>query len=400
MKSFWVVCGERTGAADMVSEIIPKTKKTVTVELVQDLLVPQPIKAQVLVSVKACSLTQIPHKLMTPQPAGASRFPLGYEISAVVLETGPDVRRFKIGDEVVGMLHPEYGSAGCATHLLISEIFLVLKPEHLSHTDSASVLRPGLQAYTALYVLGRMQKDDSVLICQGASPAGLLCIQLAHSLCSKIITTVSNGDEGEYIQSKVSFPITIIDLSSQSQAANNLCLKETGGLGVNLVVDFGVKLDESLTQHIKNSEYIEQNKRTSLGILDEERSYQFTEECYSLSQFRTEAGLTKYQIMSSLSLGGRWVTSQDNFQLDPPDTHTLFMKGASLSFLFPDLLILSGSNQGRYLHIMNNLMGKLEADTITPSKYDKLEFEALNGETILNYFNCETNSRLIISLEP
>ena len=400
MKSVWVVTSseENSAVQNPISDT-PPCENEVTLDFVQTLLIPSPENSQVLLSVKACAISRIPYKLIKPSVAGAdSRFPLGYEISGAVLDTGPDVKRLSKGEEVVGVIPYDSNTPGCATHLLISEMFLVHKPETLIHADCSSVLRPGLQAYTALYVLGRLQKDDVILICDGATPTALLCIQLAHPLCSKMITTVSSAEEAEYLLSRIPFPITVIDMSTQAKTAANLCLRETGGLGVNLVIDFGVKMDESLTQHIKNSEYLEANSRYVLGIIDKELSVGFTEECYALSLFKKKIGLTKNQILSSLSLGGRWVTSQDNFQLDPPDTHTLFMKGASLSFLFSDIWSLSGFGQGKYLHILNSLMNKLEANTITPSKQNIVPFDALTNVT-MNQFNFDSSTRFIISLD-
>lgn len=400
MKSVWVVTssGEDSVAQNLVIDT-PHCDNKVALNFVQTLLVPSPEDSQVLLSVKACAISRIPRKLIEPSVAGAdTSFPLGYEISGAVLDVGPDVKRLSKGEEVVGIIPYDSNTPGCATHVLISEMFLVHKPETLTHADCSSVLRPGLQAYTALYVLGRLQKDDVILICDGATPTALLCIQLAHPLCSKIITTVSNAEEAEYLLSRIPFQITVIDMSTQVKSAADLCLRETGGLGVNLVLDFGVKMDDSLTQHIKNSEYIEANNRYALGIIDEEPSVGFTEESYTLSLFKKKIGLTKNQILASLSLGGRWVTSQDNFQLDPPDTHTLFMKGASLSFLFSDIWSLSGFSQGKYLHILNSLMNKLEANTITPSKHSIVPFDAVNDVTI-NQFKFDSLTRLIISLD-
>ena len=399
MKSVWVVTSaeENSAVHNPISDTPPDNK--VTLDFVQTLLIPSPENSQVLLSVKACAISRIPRKLIKPSVAGAdTRFPLGYEISGVVLDTGPDVKRLSKGEEVVGVIPYDSNTPGCATHLLISEMFLVHKPETIIHADCSSVLRSGLQAYTALYVLGRIQKDDVILICDGATPTALLCIQLAHPLCSKIITTVSSAEETEYLLSRIPFQMTVIDMSTQAKTAANLCLRETGGLGVNLVIDFGVRMDESLTQHIKNSEYIEANCRHVLGIIDEETSVGFTEECYALSLFKKKIGLTKKQILSSLSLGGRWVTSQDNLQLDPPDTHTLFMKGASLSFLFSDIWSLSGFSQGKYLHILNSLMNKLEANTITPSNHNIVPFDAVTDVTI-NQFKFDSSTRLIISLD-
>ena len=57
---------------------------------------------------------------------------------------------------------------------------------------------------------------------------------------------------------------------------------------------------------------------------------------------------TKHDIVTVLAAGGRWVTTQQNLQLDPPHSHLLFLKGATMSFLFPSVWLLSSSQIGRY----------------------------------------------------
>ena len=73
---------------------------------------------------------------------------------------------------------------------------------------------------------------------------------------------------------------------------------------------------------------------------------------------------TKFQIVSCLAARGHWVTSQPDLQLDPPEAQQLFMKGASLHFLFEPIWTLSSAHQGNYLHILSSVMAKLEAGVI------------------------------------
>ena len=56
----------------------------------------------------------------------------------------------------------------------------------------------------------------------------------------------------------------------------------------------------------------------------------------------------KHELVSSLAACGRWATTHKNLQLDPPHSNLLFLKGASLCFLFPHIWLLSSSQLGRY----------------------------------------------------
>ena len=70
---------------------------------------------------------------------------------------------------------------------------------------------------------------------------------------------------------------------------------------------------------------------------------------------------TKHQIISCLAARGHWITTQPDLQLDPPDSQLLFLKGASLHFLFVPVWLLSGDEQGTYLDMLSDIMRKAES---------------------------------------
>lgn len=110
------------------------------------------------------------------------------------------------------------------------------------------------------------------------------------------------------------------------------CLEETGGLGVDIVID-------------------------SVRLYDEEPEAQ--RHCPH-----------KHDLLTLLSVGGHWVTTEQHLQLDPPDSHILFLKAASLSFLNDEVWITSRAKQGRYLHILKDVMDKLCTGTFRPQLED------------------------------
>lgn len=48
-----------------------------------------------------------------------------------------------------------------------------------------------------------------------------------------------------------------------------------------------------------------------------------------------------------------------NLQLDPPDAQLLYWKGCSVCFLNEHAWALSGSQQGRFLHMLTDLMSQV-----------------------------------------
>lgn len=112
-----------------------------------------------------------------------------------------------------------------------------------------------------------------------------------------------------------------------------MVLEETGGLGVDIVVDCGVRLHESQEEE-------EEEERKLLPH--------------------------KHDLISVLGVGGHWVTSHKNLQLDPPDCRLLHLKSASVSFLNPEVWTASSAQQGRYLHILKDIVEKMSAGVLRP----------------------------------
>ncbi|XP_072850206.1 quinone oxidoreductase-like protein 1 isoform X3 [Pogona vitticeps] len=74
----------------------------------------------------------------------------------------------------------------------------------------------------------------------------------------------------------------------------------------------------------------------------------------------------KHDIIMLLSVGGHWITMEENLQLDPPDSRCLFLKGATVSFLNDEVWNLSNIQQGKYLCILEDIMEKLSSAVFRP----------------------------------
>ncbi|XP_058886535.1 quinone oxidoreductase-like protein 1 [Acipenser ruthenus] len=74
----------------------------------------------------------------------------------------------------------------------------------------------------------------------------------------------------------------------------------------------------------------------------------------------------KHDIITLLAVGGHWVTTEENLQLDPPDSRSLFLKGATVSFLNDEVWNMSSAHQGKYLHIMKDVIEKLSSGIFRP----------------------------------
>jgi NADPH:quinone reductase-like Zn-dependent oxidoreductase len=121
---------------------------------------------------------------------------LGWDISGIVVETGRNVSRFKIGDEVFGMVNfPGHGKA-YAELVSVPESHVALKPENISHEQATAASLAALTAWQALTAHAKVQHGQRVLIHAAAGGVGHFAVQIAKHLGAYVIGTSSaaNGD--------------------------------------------------------------------------------------------------------------------------------------------------------------------------------------------------------------
>ncbi|XP_014793704.1 PREDICTED: quinone oxidoreductase-like protein 1 isoform X2 [Calidris pugnax] len=293
----------------------------------------------VKVQVRACALSWIDTKLLSEIKVEKELLPVGREISGVVLEVGRKVTFFQPDDEVVGILPLDSEESGLCEVVLVHEHYLVRKPEKVCWVEAAGTVRDGVRAYTALHYLSHVSPGKTVLVMDGASPFGTIAIQLAQHRGAKVISTAYSLEDKQYLE-RLRLPVgvrqpvvaRVIDVSNGKIDVAESCLEETGGLGVDIVIDAGVKL------------------------------YSAEDESASKSQLLPH----KHDIITLLGVGGHWITTEKNLQLDPPDSHSLFLKGATVSFLNDEIWNLSNVQQGKYLSILEDIMEKLSSNIFRP----------------------------------
>jgi NADPH:quinone reductase-like Zn-dependent oxidoreductase len=140
----------------------------------------------VLLDVKACGLSPLNTKLLTAVSESKDILPVGFEVSGIVKEVGPEVISVCVGDAVTGILPLSSECSGCADECEISEFAIVNKPENVNHITAAGAILPAVWAYTALHYQGHVTAGDTVLICDGAtvhsSQTAAFCILYNYSL--------------------------------------------------------------------------------------------------------------------------------------------------------------------------------------------------------------------------
>ncbi len=117
-------------------------------------------------------------------PANASPLP-GLEGSGTVVEVGPGVTRWKIGDKVCALLP----GGGYAEYALCHEGHALPIPEGVSMRDAAGLPETCFTVWSNLVMRGGLKAGERVLIHGGSSGIGTTAIQIASALGARVFAT-------------------------------------------------------------------------------------------------------------------------------------------------------------------------------------------------------------------
>ncbi|XP_068597083.1 quinone oxidoreductase-like protein 1, partial [Brachionichthys hirsutus] len=154
----------------------------------------------VRVQVKACGLSPLDLQLLGDLGLHRDVTPVGREVAGVVLRVGEKVSFFQVDDEVVGILPLGSSCSGLCDVIDIDEHYIVQKPEQLSSVCVAGAIRDGLCAYTALHTHARVAAGHTLLVMDGASSFGLMCLQLACYHGVKVLTTSHSPEQHAFLE--------------------------------------------------------------------------------------------------------------------------------------------------------------------------------------------------------
>ncbi|MGH9548508.1 MAG: zinc-binding dehydrogenase, partial [Terriglobales bacterium] len=121
--------------------------------------------------------------------------PIGSEFSGTVLEVGEGVADLNTGDAVFGI-----GSGTFAHSITVPRELVVLKPDHLSFAQAASLPIVFSTVYACLCEIADLKRGETVLVHAGAGGIGLAAIQMAHKLGASVIATAGSARKRDYLK--------------------------------------------------------------------------------------------------------------------------------------------------------------------------------------------------------
>jgi NADPH:quinone reductase-like Zn-dependent oxidoreductase len=178
----------------------------------EEIEAPRSRQGQVLVRVHAAAITR--GELEWP----LDRLPAipSYELAGVVVD-GTD--GFMAGDDVIALL-PFDRDGAAADYALVPAEALGPKPRSLSHIEAAALPLPGLSAWQALIVHGRLQPGERVGVTGAHGGVGHLAVQLARSRGAEVVAVgkpcdllfdTAGGEELAHSASRAGRVVTVVE---------------------------------------------------------------------------------------------------------------------------------------------------------------------------------------------
>src|SRR4051812_20467822 len=199
---------------------------------ITDVEKPTPKGTQVLVRVHACGLNRADLGMTKGHvhgSAGGAGTVLGMEWSGEVAELGPDAKRVKVGDKVMGS-----GGAAFAEYTLADHGRLFRSPSNMNFDEAATLPIAITTMHNAVVTNGALQAGQTVLIQGASSGVGLMAMQIAKLKGASLVVG-SSTDASRRSRLKEYGADLAIDSSDPGWVDE--VLKATSGQGVDLIVD-------------------------------------------------------------------------------------------------------------------------------------------------------------------
>ena len=281
-------------------------------------LSPVPNRDQIVVRVEACALSPVDAAALARlHDADADRAPLGTEVCGVVEAVGQRAEgAFAVGDAVAAVLPLDGEGSGYAPRVAVLAASVVRRPEGAAAVAVAAVLRPGIEAYSALFYGARIVPGDVVVVCDAAREGRHVVVQLACRWGARVLAVGRTAEEAGMLR-RLGAADAVLDLSDANQPFTDVVLEATRGLGADVIVG-GAELPGAAAA------------------------------------------------VQALACGGKWVASGAAAALGPAEALALQLKGGAVGCLNPDVWSLSGGQQGRFAHMLADLMDAVVQGHVDP----------------------------------
>ena len=165
--------------------------------------VPDPVMKddEVLVEIHAAALNRadlMQREGSYPPPKGCPEW-MGLEIVGIITAMGPEAKAkssWAIGDRVCALL----GGGGYAEYVTVKYDMLMPIPKGMEFEEAAAMPEAFATAYLNLFIEGKIQPGNTLLMNAGASGLASVVIPMAKAYGIRVITTVISDEKKEDIK--------------------------------------------------------------------------------------------------------------------------------------------------------------------------------------------------------
>ena len=155
--------------------------------------VPAPAAGEVLIEVAAAGVNRpdvLQRKGGYAPPPGASDIP-GLEVAGTVVKLGPEVKYWKIGDEVCALVT----GGGYAEYVAAPAVQCLAVPSGLTLEQAASLPETFFTVWVNVFLRSGLKNDETLLVQGGSSGIGVTAIQMARALGHRVFVTAGSAEK-------------------------------------------------------------------------------------------------------------------------------------------------------------------------------------------------------------
>jgi NADPH:quinone reductase-like Zn-dependent oxidoreductase len=175
-----------------------------------------------------------------PAPPGVAPDVPGLEFGGVIESLGPDAKRLREGQRVLGLV----AGGAQAEYVVTREALAVVVPEAVSDLDAGAIPEAYITAHDALFAQGSLAHGERVLIHAVGSGVGVAALQLAKAQGCLVFGTSRSPEK---LRRAKEFGLDVA-ISPEQPAFDEIVMGRTGSHGVDVIIDFvgGPYLDRNL----------------------------------------------------------------------------------------------------------------------------------------------------------
>lgn len=165
-----------------------------------DLPTPKPNRNECLIKVAAVDVNPIDVYIRAGTIPAKLSFPyiIGRDLAGTVIEIGPDVKRFKVGDRVWVTGQGVDGRQGAFSEFpAVDEKWLHPTPAGVKDEDIVALSLVGITAHLGLVTHARLKASEILFVNGGSGGVGSSVVQMAKILGAKVITTAGSPEKVE-----------------------------------------------------------------------------------------------------------------------------------------------------------------------------------------------------------